>query len=298
MGEIRRILVGVDFSACSTTALRQAARLARASGAALSVLHAIDPLVLADLEAVLPRKGESLRADVVSDAELSVERMLEGIERPDPMRISVVVGTPLDEILARARGEQSDLLVLGVRGGSNLGHGASVLASKCVRKAPCDVLLVDEEQQGPFRTVVACVDFTEASRAVVAQAAQIARGDGSELRAVHVFEAPWHRLHYRAPTLQATPQYRREFGHALQKRLESFVLPIARDYGLTPACHIEENRGHGWGVVEYARAHGIDLLVLGTRSRASLRDMLLGSTAERVLRETSRSVFAVRGPSA
>jgi nucleotide-binding universal stress UspA family protein len=37
-----------------------------------------------------------------------------------------------------------------------------------------------------------------------------------------------------------------------------------------------------------------DLIALGTRGRTNLRDVLLGSTAERVIRSAGRSVLAVR----
>ncbi|NJN14777.1 MAG: universal stress protein [Planctomycetes bacterium] len=36
--------------------------------------------------------------------------------------------------------------------------------------------------------------------------------------------------------------------------------------------------------------------MLGTRRSANLRDLLLGSTAERVLREAEGSLLAIRGP--
>jgi hypothetical protein len=45
--------------------------------------------------------------------------------------------------------------------------------------------------------------------------------------------------------------------------------------------------------VQYAQGVGADLIVLGTRGRTNLRDLLLGSTAEKVLRDSVCSVLAV-----
>jgi nucleotide-binding universal stress UspA family protein len=39
---------------------------------------------------------------------------------------------------------------------------------------------------------------------------------------------------------------------------------------------------------------GAELVVMGTRGRTNLRDMLLGSTAERTIAEARCSVLAVR----
>jgi universal stress protein E len=46
--------------------------------------------------------------------------------------------------------------------------------------------------------------------------------------------------------------------------------------------------------VQHAESVHADLIVLGTRGRASIRDLLLGSTAERALAESRCSVLAVK----
>jgi nucleotide-binding universal stress UspA family protein len=52
--------------------------------------------------------------------------------------------------------------------------------------------------------------------------------------------------------------------------------------------------GHGRGITEFVQQIGGDLAVLGTRGRTNLRDLLIGSTAERVLRDAACSILAVR----
>jgi nucleotide-binding universal stress UspA family protein len=46
--------------------------------------------------------------------------------------------------------------------------------------------------------------------------------------------------------------------------------------------------------VDYAREKAIELVVVGTIGRTNLREILLGSTAERVVRDSPCSVLAVR----
>jgi nucleotide-binding universal stress UspA family protein len=57
------IVVGVDFTPCSATALAQALRISKATGAALHVVHIIDTLVAIELEEALsPMAGASCRS--------------------------------------------------------------------------------------------------------------------------------------------------------------------------------------------------------------------------------------------
>jgi len=50
----------------------------------------------------------------------------------------------------------------------------------------------------------------------------------------------------------------------------------------------------GRGIAAYAKEHRADLLVLGTQGKTNLRYALLGSTAERVLRELPCSALAAK----
>jgi nucleotide-binding universal stress UspA family protein len=49
-------------------------------------------------------------------------------------------------------------------------------------------------------------------------------------------------------------------------------------------------------IVDYARHHSIDLIVMGTHGRAAVAHLLMGSVAERVVRTASCPVLTVRHP--
>jgi nucleotide-binding universal stress UspA family protein len=57
---------------------------------------------------------------------------------------------------------------------------------------------------------------------------------------------------------------------------------------------LRHSQSHGCEISEYARTESADLVVIGTRGKSSLKYLLLGSTAEYVLRERPCSVLAVR----
>lgn len=49
-------------------------------------------------------------------------------------------------------------------------------------------------------------------------------------------------------------------------------------------------------IVAYARDAGMDLIVMGTHGRTGLERLLMGSVAEKVMREAPRSVMVVKLP--
>jgi nucleotide-binding universal stress UspA family protein len=291
----RSIVVGIDFTACSAAALEQAVRIAERSHAEVQPVHVIETLVALDLEEALSPFQADVRAALVEDARRSWPEFAAKVPGASALGLDVEVDNPIAAILRRVRERSADLLVLGTHGTSAPDRGAGTLATACVRKAPASVLLVREPHGGPFTSVVACVDFSATSRRALAHAVQVAAQDGARLHVLHVFDAPWRRLHYRAPTPQASPDYQKQYRDGLQRRLQAFCEPLRGEMGaLDTRYTIFDFPGHGRGITEFVAEVRGDLAVLGTRGRTNLRDILLGSTAERVVRDAPCSLLAVK----
>jgi nucleotide-binding universal stress UspA family protein len=73
------------------------------------------------------------------------------------LKVRLRRGNEAQEILAEARGEESDLIVLGCTGGGQcIWQGSAPVPQKVVNDAGCSVLLVKEEQ--PLSRILACLD--------------------------------------------------------------------------------------------------------------------------------------------
>lgn len=289
------VVVGTDFTPCSAVAVGQALRIAAWSGAPLHVVHVIDTTVVLELESVLSPMQQGIRDGLTRDAEKAWVGFAARIPGAAGLPIDVAINNRIFGILSRARIHKADLLVMGAFGDRYPDVGFGTVATACVRKSMTDVLLVRDTQAGPFKIVVAAVDFSETSARALARAALVAAQDGAELHVLHVFAAPWHRLHYRAPEPMAPPHLQKQYRDALERRLADFVLPIADAYrGLRVRTVCHDYGGHRSGIVEYAKSVSADLIALGTRGRTNLRDILLGSTAEKALDESPCSVLAVK----
>lgn len=149
----RRILWPTDYSPLSLRALDVARVIAEAAEAELHVLHVVDEAFQYWM-AVGPEGlpiGPSLN-DVMAQARHEMEsleaRHLSGLGRP--VRTEVLAGRPFAEIVRYAEEHGIDLICLATHGRSGLSHALlGSVAERVVRKAPCAVLTVRGQEEGP-----------------------------------------------------------------------------------------------------------------------------------------------------
>ena len=291
MNKLRTIVVGVDFSECSRSALEQAARMAAWNQASLRVMHAIEYLTISEAAEALRLNEDGIRSEIRQQAIARLAGWVAEVGAPAQHSREVIFGPPLDVLLQEARTSNADLLVLGVSGDSLLPYGAGTLATKCLRKAPCKVMLVKATHARPFRRIVACVDFSESSREAVLQAMRISSQDRAELHFLHVFQPPWD---FSAPFSERVPAvavFAKNYRLVLQNNLRQFV---GADPSGPSICAITEAKTHGHGIAEYCRRIDADLVILGSKGKTNLKYVLLGSTVERLLKEIPCSALVVR----
>jgi len=130
---VERILYPTDFSSYSNQAYFHAVALAKAHGAALTIMYVIDP-----------GKGGPTPDGV--DARSYWGAQLEQI-RPIDESIPVIhvlaEGDPAEQIVGRARADRMSLVVMGTHGRTGLERLLmGSVAERVLREAPCSVLIV------------------------------------------------------------------------------------------------------------------------------------------------------------
>jgi universal stress protein A len=141
---LKQILVPVDFSECSSSALDYALMLARNFHARLVLLHVVEPAVYPDSYLVAASTLEETSDKLMA---ASRERLAAIRERPALQGLSVELlvrmGRAQSEIPDTAKATGSDLIVMGTHGYSGLKHvllGGT--AERVVRHSQCPVLTV------------------------------------------------------------------------------------------------------------------------------------------------------------
>jgi nucleotide-binding universal stress UspA family protein len=140
----RRILIPTDFSAESERALGTAQRLAQALGAEVVLLHVFVEAPLYSEGPFAAQRVQEVYASGRAWVQEQLERRAAAARAAGlPTKTLIVGGVAHQEIVAAARGEQADLIVIGThgRGGVDRLLLGSV-ADRVIRLAPCPVLAV------------------------------------------------------------------------------------------------------------------------------------------------------------
>lgn len=142
-GLFDRVLCAVDFSPASLRALALAQSVAGEAGAALCVMHVLEPVsVFEPVVAGAPGLIAS-SAELQREARHRIEELITDDARAfTDVAETVVAGKPYKEILRAAEEQHTDLIVIGAHGGL---HGLPAFGSTTnhvVRTARCAVLTV------------------------------------------------------------------------------------------------------------------------------------------------------------
>ncbi|QDG53677.1 universal stress protein [Persicimonas caeni] len=142
-------------------------------------------------------------------------------------------------------------------------------------------------------TVLAAIDFSKNSHAALCHAAHLARaGDGKLVVAhsvVHADEdAFWRHL---VQTPWEVPERIRKVA---ESRLRETVREVLDDDEMpADVSYVVELKSAADGILAAADAHNADLLVLGSTGAGPLKNVLLGSSAEHVVRSSEIPVLTV-----
>jgi len=147
---------------------------------------------------------------------------------------------------------------------------------------------------GHFRKILVPLDFSSHSDAALALAIELAREHGAELHLVHAYELPAAvTMAYGVAIPQAVWDGVQEAAVARleegRERAEAAGVSVSTHLATAPAAD---------AIANAAETFGADLIVMGTRGLTGLKHVLLGSVAERTIRNAKCPVLTVKGDAA
>lgn len=194
---ISRVLVPVDFSRHCLGILPCAKAIASGYNAEITLLHVVNPVYTIPAAGPFGPVLVSIPRSVFTDAVTHLDRFGADELRDVRVRRLVYEGDPVDQIVAFAQSERSDLIVMSTHGFGVLRRFllGSVVA-KVLHDAACPVLtgVHTEQPWDPkpvtFSKLLCAVDLGPASQPTLAWASQFARDFHARLEIVHVVSSP------------------------------------------------------------------------------------------------------------
>lgn len=302
MDRFKKILVAASEGQLEVPVLRAAARLAETNEAELTVLGVIEPLPArrrtatvegrtVDLEEVLTAKRAEELREVVESA---------GIR---DVAVEVAAGKAFIEVIRHAISHGSDLVIVGESPSSKEGHRSMApeilqllrtcpvpVWVMCPRQAekPKVLALVDPDPNHPERDSL--------NDRVLALATSIVRREGGELHVAHAWE------------LRGEAALRHSGFISLPDHEVNVLVQAAEEEHLSRVDQLAERHSVAEldGRIHFVKGAPaevlpglvgrleIDLIVMGTVARAGISGLIMGNTAETILRSVPCSVLTVK----
>jgi universal stress protein A len=305
--EIANILVPLDFSRRSLKALKYALPFAARFGSTLHLAHAFEYEYPMSILAATPL--------AISEVEVArrARRRLQAVAKKctialAPENCHAVKGRASDAVCQLARRLQTDLIVATTHGYTGLRHvllGST--AERIVQHSPCGVLVVRDHEREFVREaggaansqdtirlkkILVPLDFSDCSLVGLESAVQFAKDWGAQLVA------------FNCVPLQTFTTYG-EYGGRDSNALAQCAQQAARDLMNDVVSSLQSRGIIAQGVVtlgapaqnicDYARINDVDLIITSTHGSSGLVHLLLGGTAEHVVRYAHCPVLVMPG---
>ncbi len=142
-----------------------------------------------------------------------------------------------------------------------------------------------------IRKILCPTDFSDHSKEALGHAAQIAKAMDAELVVAHIIEPVTYPFAYGTPPISEI-NYELDLRERATAELQPIVQGLADD-GIKASSLVES--GTAWlRLSDLVREHDFDLIVLATHGYTGVKHVLMGSTAERVVRHCPCPVLTVK----
>lgn len=290
------ILVATDLTTYSEPALVRAHAHAGAIGGALVVCHVIpDVMRHHPLFATRDANDTVLAGDLTKKAAELVAEQIGRVLRlsVDDYRIVVETGRAEDEIVRISEEEHAALVVIGAKPREGAERVLGHVAERVVRYAHTSVLIARAHEA--TAKILIATDFTDGSTAAMKLGSELATKLGVDATLLHVVQLPSESSALSAVSSALGSPWIPPSQNAIES-LESLgrntLEGLAKQYGFT---HVEQVTGTPAEViVAHAEALGAEMIMMGSRGRTGLARLVLGSTAEKVIRTSTMSVLVAR----
>jgi nucleotide-binding universal stress UspA family protein len=288
MIRLRKILCPVDFFPGSLQAFDYALKLAKNYDASVIALHVIEP--------VLPTVYEPAFnvPDLTNELQKESKRLMKELEsKAAKARVPLTTGVRLGDISAEIRKAiektKADLVVVGTHGSKGFERWLlGSVTEKLMRHCPVPLLVIGGRRKAnlpppEIDSILVTTDFSDGTPDALKYAYSLAQESQAKIDLLHVVDE--------LVLVEAPSDVRESVNDDLRKRLDRLVPATAK-----PWCETKTTVASGKPyqmILKTAKKDKVGLIVMNIHGKGVLDRVLLGSTAERVVRGAECPVLLI-----
>jgi nucleotide-binding universal stress UspA family protein len=290
----KKLLIPLDRSPLAEQALGRAAALARATEASVDLVLVHEPFgapLDVGLEGYVDDLGEEQRY---------LEDVANELRSGASLRVTcaLVRGGASEMICERAKEIDADLIVMTSHARTGFGRmWLGSVADAIVRNAAIPVLMLRPVERAPerqaaknlFKSILLPLDGSSLAAEAVGPATDVARASGADLTLLRVVapvplvSAYDVTVPLAYPPLVPDEAATREVVREVQAELDEIARRLGEEHHIKVSTDIIISERTAPSIIDYARAHDVDLIAMCTHGRGATR-LLVGSVADALLR--------------
>lgn len=286
MVRIQKILCPVDFFPASNSAAEYAIGLAKNYSARLILLHVVSPVVPSAYEVSI-NVGE-LMEDMSRRATVQLKKLARRAEAQQvPVEVVVRTGEIDREIQSMVEGSKADFIVMGTHGRRGLEKFfIGSVTERMLRQVHVPLLTIGSTKgrvaPPNIRQILLTTDFSEGTVDAVSYAFSIAQECQAEVTLMHVLNDVDANI---------SGRYRDQLIRSIRTELENLIPEGARDW-CEVTTRVESGRPAEC-ILPVLKNEKIDLLVMNIHGKTLLDRVMIGKTAESIVRASVTPVLVV-----
>ena len=296
------ILVPFDGSAFAERALPAALAIARATGAAIELVHVHEPLPPSGGAPMFDtRLDQESRANVCRTLDALEERLAQDASLS--IRLTCLTGYVSATLEERVAASGADLVVMSTHGVGGLVRTVmGSVADHLVRHVRVPVLLVRPGALGPltsagplFAHILFPLDGSDLATRIIEPALALASPTDTEFTLLHVLEVPTGLGEMPYPST-GVPFSQADVDHRTRE-ITPYLEAVAgglRARGFTTHVVVRPHTRVARCILDVGAQHDAALIAMCTHGRGDVGRMMFGSVTDAVMREAALPVLAFR----
>ncbi len=282
MKKLEKILVPVDINSGFKEQINTAVNIARSYNSEIIVMYVISEEV----------RHDEIKEILFNTISVSLNKAIETVKKMGVITNKPIIefGKPVDKILKMAIKEEVNLIVMGA--GNRTGKEIFKLGNnveELIRHSDIPVWVVKADEEVEITNILCPVDFSEPSRHALKNAILFSKQFKASLRILGVVEP----ITNHSPRIKVVLEKENAY---LFEQFEKGMGEFIKEFDLNEVSHkidIQTGIIHE-KILHTIMEHKHDLLIMGTTGRSGLRRVLMGSVAEKVIREIPCSFITVK----